>query len=667
MRTTNLILILITLFLFNIVVGQDSDEYDNLMELSLDDLLNMELTIASKKALNLRESPGIISVITQEDIENSGARDLVDVLKLVPGMFFGVDVQGIVGIGMRGNWGHEGKILLMIDGLEMNELAYSTLIFGHHYDVNQIKRIEIIRGPGSSIYGGYAELGVINIITKSVEDMDGGYVAANYGQMENDLGRYGLSVGYGKKLQDTEISALGYYGYGNRSDIDFVDIYGDEFDMTDGGSEFKPMNVNIGLKHKGLQARVIYDHLSSSTVSMFDAGLVPHYEQEFTTINSMVIYDYEYSKKLSFSPSVSFAKMEPWNSESDFLPYDISISQIIGKFSTNYDYNKDLNVNAGIEYRFVNAGLENESFYNNKDKFDFNILTAYFQSLYQSELANITIGGRIDKHSEVDIAFSPRIGITKVIDKFHMKLLYSQAFRSPGVENMNSALEFVNQQPVSSAPDITPEKTQVTEIEAGYKITPKLSAFINAFNIVISDPILYTYIVDDEGNEIEGYYNAKKSGTRGVEIETRYKGSKSNFTASYSYYTADGINETDYYQVPGETGSLLGAPNHKISFNGSYRLYKNINLSPSFVWYSKVYAYNKLDADEVEVINEFDSQLLLNLFLTYNNIADSNIDVGFGVYDVFANHEIFYQPYNGWHSPLPGPSREMIFKINYRF
>ena len=86
---------------------------------------------------------------------------------MVPGFHFGVDVTNVVGVGVRGNWGHEGKVLMLIDGMEMNENLFSTLQFGQHYNLQNIEKIEIIRGPGSSIYGGFAELGVINIITKS--------------------------------------------------------------------------------------------------------------------------------------------------------------------------------------------------------------------------------------------------------------------------------------------------------------------------------------------------------------------------------------------------------------------------------------------------------------------------------------------------------------------
>src|ERR1051325_5355449 len=75
-------------------------------------LINSLIAAASKKPLSARESPSIVSLITAEEIANSGARDLIDVLRLVPGFDFGVDVNGVVGLGIRGNWAHEGKVLL---------------------------------------------------------------------------------------------------------------------------------------------------------------------------------------------------------------------------------------------------------------------------------------------------------------------------------------------------------------------------------------------------------------------------------------------------------------------------------------------------------------------------------------------------------------------------
>src|SRR5262245_9414817 len=90
--------------------------------MSLEQLMNVNVTVASQSPMTSREAPGIVTVINRSDILNSGANDLIQLIQLmVPGFDFGVDVDGVVGIGIRGNWAHEGKVLMLWDGMEMNE------------------------------------------------------------------------------------------------------------------------------------------------------------------------------------------------------------------------------------------------------------------------------------------------------------------------------------------------------------------------------------------------------------------------------------------------------------------------------------------------------------------------------------------------------------------
>ena len=246
----------------------------------MEKIINQLIGVASKKALTSRDSPSIISLITHEEIVHSGARDLIDVLRLVPGFDFGVDVQGVVGIGIRGNWAYEGKTLILLDGAEMNEILYSTFQLGNHIGVDQIKKIEIIRGPGSAIYGGYAEYGVINIITQDGEDLKGVSVNGIYSQMSGTYGQRNVGVSIGDKIKDLNYSISFFTGQGTRSNQNYMDFSGQSYNMTS-NSKLDPTTFNLGLTYKGLVVRGIYDLYQTTNKDEFGSVSAKAYQNDF--------------------------------------------------------------------------------------------------------------------------------------------------------------------------------------------------------------------------------------------------------------------------------------------------------------------------------------------------------------------------------------------------
>ncbi|HXP51311.1 MAG TPA: TonB-dependent receptor plug domain-containing protein, partial [Bacteroidia bacterium] len=271
----------------------------------MESMINAQLGVASKKPLSQRKSPSVVTLITQEEIERSGARDLIDVLRLVPGIDFAVDVQGNVSIGMRGNWAEEGKVLLLLDGQDMNELMYSSLQFGNHFDVSQIKRIEIIRGPGSAIYGGFAEYGVISIITKDGEDLRGITATGGYGQTARALDYRDLSISAGDKIKDFSYSIAGFIGQANRSDNVYTDLAGNSYSMI-GNSNLDPMSLNVGLKYKGLSIRGIYDDFSTTTRDNYGPVITQAYPNNFISEYFEAKDDIKLSDEITLTPLFSY-------------------------------------------------------------------------------------------------------------------------------------------------------------------------------------------------------------------------------------------------------------------------------------------------------------------------------------------------------------------------
>ena len=626
----------------------------------LEKLINSLISVASKKPLSARESPSIVSLVTAEEIKNSGARDLIDVLRLVPGIDFGTDVQGVVGIGMRGNWAHEGKVLILLDGQEMNEILYATTQFGNHFPIDQIKKIEIIRGPGSAIYGGYAEYGVINIITKQGGDINGVAVSGIYGQTNKDYMRRNLNLSAGKKIGDFEWSVSAMAGQGQRSDQTYTDIHSNSYNMT-GNSALDPAYANIGASYKGLSFRAIGDFYHTTTQDGYDAVYPKPYTQNFNSMYFELKYLWKVSNKLSITPKLNYKDQEPWKTpqgDSVNPSYLKTATRSTANITASYNPTRKINVVFGTEaYKDVAVDhLAGDTFYNGKTSVNFYNYAFFAQGLLKTRIVNIILGARYDKHNVYGDAFVPRIGLTKKYNRFHFKALYSNSFRAPAIENID----------YSGNNGIHPERTQVGEIELGYQITHNSIFTINFFDITTKDPIIY-YTVGSS----DAYTNQGSTGTRGLEAEYKAKAKWGYLSVNYSYYTAAGKQQSAAYRVAADTAMLLGFASQKINLNASINITKNLSINPSGSFYGPRWGYNSLNADSLPVLKKFSPVVLFNLFIKYNTPV-KGLTVGLGVYDLFNQVFVFIQPYaqpnsttNLPHAPLPGPPREFIFRLSY--
>ena len=171
----------------------------DLTELSLEDLMNTKVTSVSKKEQSLSKAAAAIFVITQEDIRRSGATNIPDLLRMVPGLDVAQINANAWAISARGfNHQFSDKLLVLIDG----RTVYTPLFAGVNWDtqdvpLEDIERIEVIRGPGATVWGANAVNGVINIITKSAAETQGGLLVAGGGTENSALGlaQYGGKIG----------------------------------------------------------------------------------------------------------------------------------------------------------------------------------------------------------------------------------------------------------------------------------------------------------------------------------------------------------------------------------------------------------------------------------------------------------------------------------------
>jgi outer membrane receptor for ferrienterochelin and colicin len=610
---------------------------------SLESLLDAKVTIASNREENLQSAPGMITIITAEEIRHSAARDLIDVLRTVPGLDFAQDVESIIGAGVRGLWAQEGKFLLLIDGLEMNETAYNTLQFMQHFPIYNIHQIEIMRGPGSVIYGGNASLAVVNIITKNGLKLSGLTVGGIYGQLSNINARRQLFGAIGKEFKNgLSIAASGHLQAGNFSNQTVMNSSDSMLVNYKDSSKVSSSMFLLKANYQDVELKYLIDnHFHDVSQSNFSYRHLTH-------IFSLK-YTYEINEKLSIIPSIWQKNQFPWRYEnyhdSVFLK-NMNNIRTEGNVLINFTNLNNFNLTGGLRY------MQDNSTYYESDTLQtftttgtnaimFYTYSAFLHSSLKNKIVNLTGGLRFEKHNAYEAVLLPRINLSKDFGKFTAEYQYSEAFRAPSIQN------------IDLGNNIRPEKVYHHELEFQYAFDPNSHLSLSYFLINIRNPILYLYV-----NETEFYKNTQRVGSSGIEAEYQLKKKKDHLKASYSFYNAL-ANSSPYFSVNGQPGTFLAFPNHKFTLQHTHYWPKSLFHHITAIYYSNRFGINAA-GEQFETGNT----LLLSASIGLKGIL-KGIDFSAGVADILNQQYQFIQAYNSGNDPLPGPGRELFIKFRY--
>lgn len=181
--------------------GGSAGSLDALKRMSLEDLINVEVTSVSRSEESLRDAPAAVAVVNRETLRRSGATTIPDALRLVPGIHVGQKTANSWTMSARGFSSNTSeKMLVLAD----TRSIYTPLFAGVQWDVQDffledIERIEVIRGPGATMWGSNAVNGVINITTRSARDTHGAYLEAGAGTFDRGwvAARYGAETAGG--------------------------------------------------------------------------------------------------------------------------------------------------------------------------------------------------------------------------------------------------------------------------------------------------------------------------------------------------------------------------------------------------------------------------------------------------------------------------------------
>ena len=246
----------------------------NPAEMSLEQLINVQVDSvygASKYEQKVTQAPASVSIITADDIKKFGYRTLADALRSVRGVYVSNDRNysylGIRGFQRPGDY--NSRVLLLIDGHRLNDNVYDSADYGHEFDVDLIDRVEVIRGPNSSIYGSSAFFGVINIVTKRGAQFDGVEASTEAGSFDAYKGRFS----YGEKFTNgVELSLSGSYytSAGQRN------LYFPEFDQRISAD---PRAANNGIAQNA-DAQKAFNLYSSASYKDFTLSELYYYRNK---------------------------------------------------------------------------------------------------------------------------------------------------------------------------------------------------------------------------------------------------------------------------------------------------------------------------------------------------------------------------------------------------
>ncbi len=626
------------------------------LDSTLEDLLDIKSSIAAKREMTPRESPGILTLVTREDIVRSGARDLAEILTLfVPGFNFASDVENVVGLNVRGIWGDEGRVLLLMDGMEMHEELFGTTQFGNHYPAEIIEKVEVIRGPGSVIYGGNAQIGVVNVVTRAA-DHPQMVVAERYSGLESSASHNNFTAGIGQNHETFKYDIMATTGHGNRSQFKYTDTNLNEYDTKD-KIHLDPTIVNFGLTYGDFSARGIFDRYNTTHLqlhSVFPPGTQP-YEESFENHSFQAQYKGKVSDTLTITPRYLYRETYPYRVNADSALSKYSERSLLG-VTGDYRMTDEFGLLGGVEWSTVkikmkeNWAAEPPFNYGKKELSD-EFVVAFAESNLKTEIGNLTAGARFEKPNNYRSALVPRLSLTRAWEHWHYKAMVSQSYRAPGYILPNRT--------VTQEDELKSEVATNYEFEVGHKFNENLFMVFNFFDISIKDPLYY--IVDPSGSG--GYDNAGTVGSTGAEAELKYRLARFDAMVNLAYHQRAHAEENNY-GVPKETTYFYGVPQIRLNSMVGYRFTNDFGVYPSISYYGKRYGLVGAGGDTTK-IEEASPTTVMNINFRYTNLFMEGIEASAGIMNITDENIKIYQAYNGGFAAIPGLGRAYNVMVSY--
>ncbi len=638
---------------------------------------------ALKRPRTVSKSPAIMSVITARQIRQMSFRTLTDVLDTVPGFHISMDETGEREIAVRGVLDDSSqKIRVLIDGHSINDLFRGGAMW--NFDdlvVENIKRIEIIRGPGSALYGRNAFLAVVNVITKDIEDIDGFQWTASGGTF--DTQNYNML--FGKEYGDLEVSGFFDYfdteGFSEKIEQDI--LFPAPFSKSPGRSqnEKEKTDLNLKLSYKNLTLHSKYMKKRREDYIGVGNALNDETKLRDTYIFSELIYNLPLGEKLDMITKTYYDQynydplfeqrpdsfVDPFGRVyPDGIKGQLRLKQRTIGFENQLNYNlfEGNELTLGFQYEWMK--LHDVKYWTNfhpltiaplASATDFThdlpvireatrqIWAVYLQDEWNiTKDIDLTVGVRYDNFTRFGGTTNPRFGlIWRFIENAHLKVLFATAFRAPNFQEM-----FTTNNPVLLGnPNLDPEKINTYEVGLGYNFTRHIRGNINYFFNRIRDRI-----IKDTAQSPDKFENLGGARIKGVEAGLKADFGNDNY--AFANYTFQKAEETR------NRNRLPYVPVHKanLGVNVGFWKYANANLNTVIS--------GPRPREDGDTRHDLSSYALVNLTLIGKNFMD-NFEIKGSVFNLFDKGYKDPAPMDTVPTDYPQPGRSFIVELRYSF
>ncbi|MCK4662588.1 MAG: TonB-dependent receptor [Bacteroidales bacterium] len=687
-----LLLVITSLLAQEVVDTTMGKKFDELFDMSFDELNDIKVVSASKKEQKISEAPAIITVITAMQIRERGYESLAEALRSVPGLSVWDDnlISSINIRGFNSIRGWSRTIKIMINGQPVSFRTGSVNFIDEELiPIRAVQRIEIIRGPGSALYGANAYLGVINIITKDPSSENGKseiLISTKAGaKLLTKQGGFklgGADFYIGQKInEDLSFIATGSYMYADRSGLALPEPVPVKYDTTLGKSENdldRPVSFFGKLSYKGFNVTGNFQRLDSYG-EFTDFSILTH-ENRLSVNNWFVRGEYkkEFNEKINTKLFIAYSEGKPTDKDHLEVGYpfwikrELDVKSVDAGIEGYYSLSKKNNIIIGVDYTKDDQQPQNNIYvykdtlyeeYAHPDNVlkrkDFNNLGIYSQFIYYPvNKLGITLGVRYDLHNIYGDVFNSRIAVVyNVIENINLKLLHSTSFKPPTSRELYDVAGSSR-----GNPDLEPQYAKTHEISLEH-VSEKLRISFNFFYNNIENVIELLTVTDTTYTKI--YENISTIKIQGIETELYY-GIK-NFSGYVNFSYQNSINkDTDIKTalVPEITANL--------GLNYIPVEYLNINMENLFV--GKRISPKKLGWEYVTNISDTLNYKVPYYFLTNLTISTRNIKLldrketifSLSVRNLF-DYEYIDPGYANKGIDIPHYGRIFIIKITQRF